>query len=98
MSNGVNFIAFTQDVSFTDTIAELHRNPTYCGARSYTLSPPHTFLSISGTTMILQTSIPSDEGTYPITLVVGLTSYPGVAILTKRFSVTITCEVLSLTF
>ena len=54
MSYKVSLAAVTQDISFTDTIATSHAGqPAYCGARTYTLSPTHTFLTISGSTMSL---------------------------------------------
>jgi hypothetical protein len=56
MSNKVSFTAVTQDVTFMDSIAISLANPTYCGARTYTLSATLTsltFLNISGSTMSL---------------------------------------------
>ena len=55
--------ADTQDVSFWDSKGTLHSDITWCGTRAYTLSPTKTFLTISGTTMTLSTSNPSDVGT-----------------------------------
>ena len=67
-------------MTFFDSIATSHNNENYCGTRTYTLDPVHTFLTISGSstvaTIFLNTSIPSDENTYTITLTVYLTSYP----------------------
>ena len=93
MSNKVSLAAVTQDVSFLDSIATSHSNPTYCDARTYSLSPTLTFLSISGSTMSLSTAIVSDVNVYNFDLTVSLTSYSGVTSITKSFVVTITCEV-----
>jgi hypothetical protein len=53
MSYKVSLAAVTQDVSFSDSIATSHGDSTYCGARTYTLSPTRTFLTISGSTISL---------------------------------------------
>ena len=99
MSYKVSLAAVTQDITFTDTIATSHSGqPAYCGARTYTLSPTHTFLTISGSTMSLSTATVTDVGTYNVSLTVSLASYSGVTSVTKTFSVTITCEVQTLTF
>ena len=89
----MSLAAFTQDVSFLDSIATSRAVPAYCGARTYTLSPTHTFLTISGTTLSLATSLVTDVGMYNVDVTVSLTDYPGVASITKSFVVTITCEV-----
>ena len=93
MSNKVSLAAVTQDVSFLDSIATSRSNPIYCGARTYLLSPTHSFLSISGSTMSLSTTTVSDVNVYNVDLTVSLTSYSGVTSITKSFVVTITCEV-----
>ena len=93
MSQIVSLAAETQDVSFLDSIATSHSNPTYCGARTYSLSPTHSFLSISGSTMSLSTATVSDVNVYNVDLTVSLTNYPGITSITNRFVVTITCEV-----
>ena len=48
--------------------------------------------------MSLQTSSVSDVKNYDMSLTVSLTSYSGVASITKNFVVTITCEVQTLIF
>ena len=48
--------------------------------------------------MSLLTTSVSDVGTYNAALTVSLTSYSGVASITKNFTVTVTCEVQTLTF
>ena len=83
MSNKVSLAAVTQDVSFLDSIATSHANPAYCGARTYTFSPTNSFLTITGTTMSLATSIVADVGEYNVDVIVTLTDYPLVASLTK---------------
>ena len=100
MANTVSTAAVTQDVSFADSKATLHSNPTFCGARTYTFSSPLsplTFLILSGTTLSLSTTLPGDIGLYPVDMTVSLTDYSGVPVLTKRFQVIITCIVTSLT-
>jgi hypothetical protein len=75
--------AVTQDITFSDTIASSRSIPSHCGARTYTLIPTHTFLTISGTTLSLATSTITDVGTYTIDLRVSLADYSGVAPITK---------------
>ena len=93
MSIKVSLASDTQDVTFADAIATGHSNPTYCGARTYSLSPTHTFLSILGSTMSLSTTTVSDVNVYSVNLTISLTSYSGVTSIIKSFVVTITCEV-----
>ena len=93
MSNFVSSPAVLQDVTFADSIATGHSVPAYCGARTYTLSPIYTFLTISGTTLSLATSLVSNVGTYNVNMIVSLTDYSGVASITKPIVLTITCEV-----
>ena len=64
MSQKVSLAAVTQDITFDDTIATANSLPAYCGARTYTLSPNHTFLTLFGTTLSLATSLVSDVGVY----------------------------------
>ena len=85
--------ANTQDVTFSDSIATSHSNLAYCGARTYTLSPTKLFLTISGTTMTLSTSSPSDVGTYSFTLTIGLIDFPAIPTISKTFTLDITCTV-----
>jgi hypothetical protein len=96
MSNKVSLDAVTQDVSFLDEISIINSDPTYCGTRTYLLSAPLTslsFLTISGSTMSLLTTSVGDIGEYNVAITISLTSYPGVASITKNFVVTITCQV-----
>ena len=48
--------------------------------------------------MSLSTAIVSDVGVYNVVMTVSLTSYSGVALITKNLVITITCEVQTLTF
>ena len=98
MSMKVSQTAVTQDITFADSTATSHTITSYCGARTYTLSPALGFLSISGTTLTLNSSNPADVSVTSVTLTIGLTNYAGVSPLVKTFTVTITCEVISLAF
>ena len=93
MSNKVSLAAVTQDFFFSDSVSTSRSDSTYCGARTYSLSPTLTFLTISGSTMSLSTANVSDVNVYNVDLTVSLTSYSGVTSITKSFIVTITCEV-----
>ena len=98
MSQKIAFPVVTQDVTFLDSIATGHLVAAYCGPRTYTLMPIHAFLTISGTTMSLLTSLVTDASVYSVYITVALTNYPMVAPLTKSFVVTIICEVQTLIF
>lgn len=65
----------TQDIWFTDTVAINRSDSTFCGTRSFSISPSHSFLSISGSTLTLATNSVTDAGTYNVNITVGLTSY-----------------------
>ena len=60
MAFQLSSVATTQDITFADSIATGHSNASYCGTRTYSLSPILSFLSISGTTLSLSTIIPTD--------------------------------------
>jgi hypothetical protein len=77
--------AATQEITFADTISESHLNPTYCGARTYNISPNYNFLTISGTTLNLFTIDVLNCGTYKIALKISLTDYPMISSITKNF-------------
>lgn len=86
----------SQTLSFPNSIATGHSNPTYCGSRIYTLSPTYSFLTIASDVLTLSTSTVADSGTYnPVTLQVSLQDYPSI-VLTKTFTATISCNVYSL--
>ena len=93
MSVKVGLAAATQDVSFFDSIATSHANTSYCGTRTYTILPPHTFLTITGTTMRLYTANVLDVGTYYVALIISLADYYQVSPITKNLIVNISCEV-----
>jgi hypothetical protein len=59
-----------------------------------------TFLSINAAqdTLTLATNLPSDANVYNLSFTVKLTNYPTILGFTKSFQVTITCNVLSLTW
>ena len=75
MSQKVSFAAIAQDITFSDTIALSHAVIDYCGPRTYSLSPAHTFLTISGTILNLATSLVSNVGVHKVALTVSLTDY-----------------------
>jgi hypothetical protein len=88
MSNKVGFPAVTQDVFVPDMVSTSYGNPTYCGDRSYSLSiqelpmllsRTNTFLSISGSTIVLQTNDPNDVGNFLVKIAVSLANYNLVA-------------------
>ena len=56
--------ATTQDIAFADSVGTAKTNLAYCGDRTYTLNPVHSFLSISGSTLSLSTSNLNDNGSY----------------------------------
>jgi hypothetical protein len=91
MSTKVSQSATTQDISFTDLIGTSHTDQTYCGPRNYSLSPTHTFLTLSTTSV-------AHVGVFTVTLTVSMASFPGVTAITKDLVITITCEVLTLAF
>jgi hypothetical protein len=68
-----------QEILFNDTVALGRSDPTYCGARSYSLSTEYGFLSISGTTLTLSTDNIGDAKTYNLNITVGLVDYSNVA-------------------
>ena len=87
-------------MSFTDSKAAFYTIPTYCGARTYTFVPSlPSFLTMNTATgvLTLTTNDPVHAGSYNYAMEVKLTSYPTV-VITKNFQVTITCEVLALSF
>ena len=98
MTNKVGFVAATQDVTFTDTVATSNGIPDYCGIKSYMFSPALSFLIISGTNLSLATSSVADVGDHNVDVTVSLPNYPGVSSITHAIIVTITCEVQNLTF
>ena len=91
--------AQSQDATFDDAISTDHTDLTYCGAKVLSMSPTFTFVTITGSNIVVDTTDPADVGgPHSITLTVTLADYPAVTALTKTFSVTITCAVQTLTF
>ena len=95
-------------MTFTDLTATTRGDASYCGARTYPtyITPPLTFSFISITSsastiynLTINTTNPSDSGTYSVDLTVSLTNYSTfVASVTKTFTVIIECEVINLTY
>ena len=84
---------------FVNTIATSHNNASYCGVTTLTFVPSlPSFLQITGSNLILSSTNPNDVGVTNYELTIALQDYPSIAPLTKLFSSTITCEVLTLTF
>lgn len=98
MTYGVTLTAVTQDIFFTDTIANGHGLPSYCGLRNYLLSPVKAFLSISADLLTIQTTDESFLGSYDITLTATLPEYPLRPAIVKNFKVHITCIAQTITF
>ena len=96
MSTKVSQTAATQDISFADLIGTNHANPSYCGARTYSLSPTHSFLTISGTILTFSTTNVADVNMYSVNITVFLASFPAIPALTKTFTVEVICEVISI--
>lgn len=95
----VNQAAYLQSLVFPDSISDSHGISGYCGARTYTIVPNYPFLSVivgSNFLSLVSTEI-SEVGTYPVTLIVSLTSFPLVAPLIKTFNAMIYCQVLTIT-
>ena len=56
---------------------------TFCGARSYTISPTtYSFLSLTGDVLSLASTNPAEKTTSPITITISaqLVSYPTIAV------------------
>lgn len=84
-------------MTFTNTRAVFHNNVNHCENYTLVLNPVHSFLTITGNVMTLNTSLVSDAGEYPITLTVSLTQFPEVTPIVKNFKVKIICEILGYT-
>ena len=62
--------AVTQDITFYDSIATLANKNTFCGSKTYTLSPSLSFLTLSGTTLSLNSINLSEISTQTVTVTV----------------------------
>lgn len=87
MTYVVGKTAVTQDLSLIDSIATLHADETYCGTKTYILSPTQSFLSISGPTMSVISSNVADVGIYNVYVTVKMDNYPEVRERIKSFKV-----------
>ena len=85
MSTKVSQTATSKEISFDDLIGTSHTDPTYCGARTYSLSPNYSFLTISGTTLTLSTTNVADVNVYDVELTVSLASFSGIASIKTTF-------------
>ena len=80
----VNQGAVTQTVLATDTASATYGNNdgvTLCGTRSYTISPPtHSFLTLSGDVLTLQSTDSAEATSSPITITISavLDDYPAI--------------------
>jgi hypothetical protein len=81
--------AFMQLLDFSDQISEDHMISGYCGSKTYTLSPDYPFLKVTGNILSLQSVDTTEVGTYSVSLIVTLTSFPDVLPLTKTFTASI---------
>lgn len=96
METEVGGTASTQTLAFTNSIAESHSDPNYCGPFTYTLDPVMASLSITGDVVTLSTNDPAQTGgPTSETLTVQLENYTttaGAAITyVTAFDVTVTC-------
>ena len=65
---------------------------TLCGTRSYSISPTtHSFLTLSGDTLTLQSADPAEATTSPITITISATldEHPGIPAAVQTFDISI---------
>jgi hypothetical protein len=98
MTYGVTLAATSQNIFYADAVSTAHSNPTYCGPRTYTLTPSKTWWSVASDTLTVQTSTLSDVGVYPMSLTTCLANWGSIPCITTTFTITITCTVTSLAF
>ena len=84
MSTKISQSAATQDISFVDLIGTSLGDSAYCGAKTYTISPSLSFLTLLGTTLTLYTTNVADVGVHSVNLTVSLANFPGVTPITKN--------------
>ena len=87
MSTKISQSAATQDISFVDLIGTSLGDSAYCGAKTYTISPSLSFLTLSETTLTLSTTNVADVCNKTITLTVALAEFGLIPVLTKTFTV-----------
>ena len=84
---------YTVSNPFPNSVATNRGNPNYCGANTYTFVPTKTFLTVSGSTISVETSNVADNGLHNVAVTVSLTNYPGVPSITQNLAITIMCVV-----
>jgi hypothetical protein len=90
---GVTVPTQNQNIFFTDTIANGHAQPAYCGPRNYVLSPnTYPFVWLNGDKVEYQTDDPTwIGGPYSFTITATLANYPMIASHTESFKIKVTC-------
>ena len=90
----------TQTTPFPNTVATSQSNSIFCGANTFSFSPTKTWLTVSGNTISVTTSTVADVGTFSINVTVSLADYPppGVASISRTFTITISCVVQTVSF
>ena len=102
----VNQGAVIQTVLAKDTASTTYGNNdgvTLCGTRSYSISPTtHSFLTLSGDTLTLQSVDPAEATTSPITITISATldSYTSIPAAVQTFYIEIMdhCDTTTLSF
>jgi len=89
-------VVVSMDISFQDAIGTIQSNQAYCGLRSFSLTPSTLIETISGDMLSINPSLPSDAGSWDVTLTVGLVSYPDIPKIQVSFKITVTCQVTTL--
>ena len=94
----VSSAPITQQVLAIDTASMSYGNLdgfTFCGPRTYTIYPDsYSFLSLSGDTLTLVSTDPSEETASPLTISIlaSLSNYPDVLPVSQTFDVEIICK------
>lgn len=79
----------TQDLVANDTISQRHADSSYCGPKSFTISPLLPIFSMVGSALQVTSASPSDAGVTQVTVTISLPYYPGITSLVGTFSVTV---------
>jgi len=77
----------------------LHNDNSHCGNYLFVLDPVHDFLNVIGTDPFdvdLHTDDIYIAGSYPVTLTVSLPDFPEIVPVSKSFTVTLICRILSI--
>lgn len=96
MNYALTSAAVTESNPFPNSRATTVGNANYCGANTYTFAPTKTFLSVSGSSISVETSNFADIGVY--TVAVTVLNYSGVPSITKNLTITISCFVFGIAF